>query len=394
MSDDLEVRQQQLPPGASAGYRDHFLDFFRRLQALSNRIHATASLDRIMLDLSDELCALFECERLTIYAVRPSKASIGTRVKTGLDSFKHFKLPIDHHSIAGHVALTRKAVNLRDAYDEAELHAHSPHLRFQSEVDARSGYRTRAVLASPILDAASGELLGVVQLLNSVGSDSFPLLAEEGLQQLCATLAVAFAQRMQAPPLRTRYDHLVNTGLLAAPELQLAARAARRKGIDLEQVLLRDFQVRQADLGAALADFFGVPYEPFRAGRQPPPALRDFSREYAQDQQWLLLEQDAGSLVVLTTDPDRVEGSRVVHTLFPRTDIALRVTSHGEFRQTLEQLFGPAEAVADPQAALLARIESALTAEFARDQPALHFTVSRDPEVDGRCLLDYRAEPA
>ncbi len=52
---------------------------------LTNRIHASKDVDEIMLELAPELCALFEAERFTIYAVEESGGSIVTRVKTGLE---------------------------------------------------------------------------------------------------------------------------------------------------------------------------------------------------------------------------------------------------------------------------------------------------------------------
>jgi hypothetical protein len=39
-------------------------DFFRRLQQLTTRIHATRNVDEIMLDLSEGICTLFGADRL------------------------------------------------------------------------------------------------------------------------------------------------------------------------------------------------------------------------------------------------------------------------------------------------------------------------------------------
>ena len=61
------------------------LTFFKSLQTVTNKIHATANVDEIMLELSAEICALFNADRLTIYSVGEDKASIVSKVKTGLD---------------------------------------------------------------------------------------------------------------------------------------------------------------------------------------------------------------------------------------------------------------------------------------------------------------------
>src|SRR5205085_3510344 len=97
------------------------LAFQKQLQAVTNKIHATNNIDEIMLEVSADICALFNANRLTIYTLGEDKQSIVSKVKTGLNSFKDLKLPIAEHSIAGYVALSKKMLNLRDVYDETEL---------------------------------------------------------------------------------------------------------------------------------------------------------------------------------------------------------------------------------------------------------------------------------
>src|SRR5688572_19062822 len=70
------------------------LGFQQKLQAVTNKVHATSNIDEIMVELSQELCDLFEADRLTIYITSEDKASIVSKVKTGLASFKDIKLPI------------------------------------------------------------------------------------------------------------------------------------------------------------------------------------------------------------------------------------------------------------------------------------------------------------
>src|SRR3954470_14874177 len=81
------------------------LSFQQRLQAVTNKIHATSNIDEIMVEVSQELCDLFEADRLTIYVLSEDKASIISKVKTGLHSFKDIKLPINEQSVAGFVAV-------------------------------------------------------------------------------------------------------------------------------------------------------------------------------------------------------------------------------------------------------------------------------------------------
>ncbi|MDD5175489.1 MAG: ATPase, T2SS/T4P/T4SS family [Sterolibacterium sp.] len=320
---------------------DSRLAFFKNLQTVTNKIHATNNIDEIMLELSQDICNLFNADRLTIYAVSEDKASIVSKVKTGLNSFKDLKLPIADQSVAGHVALSRKIINLADVYDEAELKSHHPGLRFLQEVDKRTGYRTKQMLVSPII-TTSDELLGVVQIINNKAEQPFSAVTEEGIKGLCETLAIAFSQRNKpAQAAKSKYDQLVADAVLSAQELDLAIRSARRKNLDLEEVLISEFQVKLPTIGLALSKFFGVPYESYKADRiKPMDLLKNLKREYIEQNQWLPIEESGEGLMVLTMDPEQVKSSRVVNNVFPRSKLAYRVTTIREFKQSVDLFFG------------------------------------------------------
>jgi type II secretory ATPase GspE/PulE/Tfp pilus assembly ATPase PilB-like protein len=320
------------------------LAFFKNLQVVTNKVHATTNIDEIMLELSQDISDLFNADRLTIYAVSDDKSAIVSKVKTGLNSFKDLRLPISEQSVAGYVASSRKLVNIHDVYDEAELQAINPNLRFLGEVDRRTGYRTMQMLVAPILDALSGELYGVVQIINHKPGTPFNEIAEEGIRSLCETLAIAFAQRTKLTHVvKSKYDGLVLDAVLSAQELELASRTARRQGIDVEEVLLTEFQVAPAAMGAALSKFFGLPYEPFVVNRvRPMDLLKNLKREYVEQNHWLPIEESADGIVVLCKDPEQVKGSRIVQNVYPKRKLSYRVTTAKEFAQTVEHMFGGA----------------------------------------------------
>jgi type II secretory ATPase GspE/PulE/Tfp pilus assembly ATPase PilB-like protein/GAF domain-containing protein len=330
---------------SSAGSPDDVnvrLNFFKKLQAVTNKIHSTNNVDEIMLDLSQDICDLFNSDRLTIYALAADKQSIISKVKTGLNSINQLKLPISDRSVAGYVALTRKLINIRDVYDDAELKLHSPELHFLREVDQRTGYRTKQMLVAPFIDERSNKLLGVVQLINNRDGGTFPPLAEEGIRELAKTLAIACTQRLKpAPRVRSKYDQLVTDAVLSAAELELAARSARRKNENIESVLVKEFQVKLSAIGQALGKYFGVPYEPFKADRvKPVDLLKNLKRDFVEQHQWLPIEDGPEGLVIVTTDPEQVKGAGIIVNIFPKMRLNYRVTTNGEFKQTIDQFFG------------------------------------------------------
>ena len=336
------------PHSVPAGDVASRLAFQKSLQAVTNRIHATNNVDEIMLEVSGEICTLFNADRLTIYITGEDKATIISKVKTGLHSFRDLKLPIAEHSIAGYAGMSRKLLNLRDVYDEAELRTHNPNLRFLQEVDKRTGYRTRQMIAAPILDAPAGDLLGVVQLINNKAGTPFGALAEEGMIELCKTLAIALKQRQKVAVPRSKYDFLVADTVISAAELDLAARNARKKSADLEAILVDEFNVKPSAIGQALAKYFGVVYEPHKPDRvKPMDLLKNLKREYVHEHQWCPLEESEKGLLVMCLDPERVKASRVVANIFPKARIRYCVTTRREFKDTLDQFFGAAADLGD-----------------------------------------------
>src|SRR5947208_8011494 len=268
------------------------LAFQKQLQAVTNKIHATNNIDEIMLEVSADVCTLFNADRLTIYSMGEDKQSIVSKVKTGLNSFKDLKLPIAEHSIAGYVALAKKTVNIKDVYDDGELRSLNPNLRFLQEVDKRTGYRTKQMLVAPIVEAGSAELIGVIQIINNKGGTPFGVLAEEGVGELSQTLSIAFKQRQKPQVVKTKYDYLISDAVLSAGEFELASRQARKKALDIEQVLTDEFQVKLPAIGGALAKFFGVPYEPYKSDRvKPPELLKNLKREYVEANAWLPIDE-------------------------------------------------------------------------------------------------------
>jgi len=317
------------------------LAFQKQLQAVTNKIHATSNIDEIMLEVSADVCALFNADRLTIYSLSDDKQAIVSKVKTGLNSFKDLKLPVAEHSIAGFVALAKRTVNLRDVYDESELRSLNPNLRFLQEVDKRTGYRTKQMLVAPIVDNQNQELIGVIQIINNKAGVPFGGLAEDGVAELAQTLAIAFRQRQKPSLVKTKYDYLISDAVLSAGEFELASRQARKKAIDVEQVLTEEFQVKLPAIGAALSKFFGVPYEPFKSDRvKPMELLRNLKREYVEQNQWLPIDDTKEGLVVLCLDPERIRSSRIAANVFPKARIVFRVTTQKEFKETINHFYG------------------------------------------------------
>ena len=321
--------------------------FYRQLHRVTARIHDTENVEQIMLETSQYICKLLNADRLTLYAVNEDSTAIVSKIKTGLNSSRDLKLPISPQSIAGYVALSKEALNLPDVYDDEALKRIHPALTFLKEVDRRSGYRTRQMLVAPILEG--NRLHGVLQVINNKRDEPFGALELDGVAEVCKTLATAIRQRVTKPAdgqrrKATKYDGLVADGLLTDEELGQCVQEARNRELPVEQLLLARFKLKPAQIGAALAKFFGEPYAPFEPGRMRIEALHGvLKREFVSAQAWIPLEESPEGLLIMCMDPEAVRGSRIVPQVFQRiAKFSYRVSTHFDFDQTLAQLFGAA----------------------------------------------------
>jgi type II secretory ATPase GspE/PulE/Tfp pilus assembly ATPase PilB-like protein len=166
-------------------------------------------------------------------------------------------------------------------------------------------------------------------------------LAEDGLAELAQTLAIAFRQRQKPQIVKTKYDYLIADAVLSAGEFELASRQARKKAVDIEQVLVDEFQVKLPAIGQALSKFFSVPYEPFKSDRvKPLDLLKNLKREYVESNHWMPIDESKEGLVVLCVDPERIRTSRIASNVFPKARLVYKVTTHKEFLDTVAQFYG------------------------------------------------------
>ncbi len=211
MSTPLQLKTDSQPSETLRILKEQ-VAFSEQIKQIMNRIHSARDLDQIFVDLLDELLKMFDSERLTIYAVDYDKKEIYSKFvdNAALGEIKEIRVPINNLSIAGFVARNQRVVNISDAYDKVELAKINPALSFDSSWDEKTGFRTRQVLAVPVL--SSNDLLtGVIKLINKRGGDGFTAEEERRLQEIARTLGIALFNEFQlARKKLTKFDYLLS----------------------------------------------------------------------------------------------------------------------------------------------------------------------------------------
>jgi type II secretory ATPase GspE/PulE/Tfp pilus assembly ATPase PilB-like protein/GAF domain-containing protein len=324
------------------------LAFSRKLQAVSNKVHATSNIEQIIHEVSQDICQLFDAERIVIFLISDDKRTLVSRIKNGLNSYGDQPVPVSRlavgpQSIPGFVAANRRLVNIVDVYDAKELQRIHPEIQYLRNVDQLTGYRTRQMLVFPVLHPDANDVVGVVQLSNTLSGLPFPPLMEAGAMEIAKTLAIAFSQRRASlGKIKTKFDLLVAENVLSSSELELAQRSARKKRANLEDVLIDEFLVDPLAIGRSLASFFGVPYEPFRPDRiKHVDLLKNLKKEYVLSNGWVPIDETKEEgLVIMTNDPESVRSSRIANNVFPRHGkITYRVCLNRDFISTVQQFY-------------------------------------------------------
>ena len=153
------------------------------LARFGRRISSETRLDNLLSLIAEEVRHILQADRCSVFLVDPVKNELWTKVALGAGE-KVLRIPMGH-GIAGFVAKTGSAVNIRDAYRDT---------RFAQDLDKITGYQTKSVLAVPLKDC-EGKALGVFEILNKT-KGAFNE-EDEGFLRILATIAASAIENAQ-----------------------------------------------------------------------------------------------------------------------------------------------------------------------------------------------------
>src|SRR5450432_1002039 len=299
------------------------LEYRKKLTSITNQINAAESIPQILMTLKEKILELLDAERLTIYAVDTKNQELYSMQKSGGDVPKEIRVAKSFASIAGFTALSRKTINIKDAYDPAELAKFHPNLKFDQRWDKQSGFRTKAVLSVPI--AFEKYLLGALQLINKRHGPIFTALDEDGAEEIARILGIAFynQHRVARQGKPSKFGALVDKGIISEKDIDAAVSSARVNNVDVGKVLVSDFNVPKDELLKSLATFFNA--QPFNYDESQ--TIASDLQERVPSDMWKKyvcapVERRPGVLVIAVDDPQdltRLDGIRAMN-LSPRYD--------------------------------------------------------------------------
>ena len=293
------------------------LQFQKRLNSITNRIHSAKDPDDILVNLQDEILALFDADRITIYVVDGANRQVVSRFMTG-NEVSEIRVPINNDSITGYCAAFGKVINIANAYDEDELKRINADLHFDRSWDERSGYKTKQVLVAPV--TFNRYLLGVIQLINKRNGSHFTLEDQSSVLELARVLGVAFFnnQKLAKKSKPTKFDYLISNNIITNKDLEQAMVNARKAKKQLESVLISDFNVSKEDIGKSLSNYYKTQFIPYDERMViPGQLLKGLKINFLKKNVFVPISQSGDKLVVAMENPDYLPARDVINRLLP-----------------------------------------------------------------------------
>ena len=315
------------------------LNFQRRLNSITNRIHSAKDTNDILLNHQNEILSLLDAERITIYVVDGANRQIVSRFKTG-DEVSEIRVPISNNSIAGYCAASGKVINITNAYDDNELGRISPELKFDKSWDMKSGYRTRQVLVSPI--TFNNYLLGVVQLINKKNGTNFSLQDQSSFLEIVRVLGIAFFNNQKAVKKGrpTKFEYLISNNIITDKDLERAMVTARTLKKQVEAVLITDFHVSKEDIGKSLANSFGTKFVTFDERMViPGDILKGLRVGFLKNNVFVPISKSGDKVVVAMENPDYLPARDAIKRLIPSKEFEYCVALREDIFKMIDLFF-------------------------------------------------------
>ena len=200
---DLATSDVEVETPASAA-QEKVDPFVTNLSKIYQRLKYSKKLKTAMKDVEKDLLNLLGVRLFTIYQSVANGKEILASIKGGDptdDDSIEIRVPFSPTSLAGYVALSQRALVIKNVLDSNELVDIHPRLQFDKRFSEAKGWKVRSMIVVPIKDEI---LLGVLQLINFEGDREFTKTDLKHAMMVCQIVgqAIPIIAAKYAGPLR------------------------------------------------------------------------------------------------------------------------------------------------------------------------------------------------
>ena len=370
MSKEMDHLKQQLE------YRKKFMERI-------NDIHSASNLNEILIQLKDGIAGLFDADRITIYVADIKHNTLISRVKSGAE-VTQIVVPITSASLSGYCALSGTIVNIRDAYDQHELAMINTDLRFDVSWDQKTGYRTKQVLCIPM--KFNNVLIGVIQLINKKGADTFGEVDLGYVTELAASLSIAIynIHRLNASTKlirqKSRYNYLLDKNVIDDHDIQKLSVHPDVALLGLDLLLMREMKISREEMAKTLSLYFGTEFIFFDPSLpQIEEILTKIKPERLKQERWVPVKIENGVLHLAMEDPTDLGKQDLIRFVYPEYK---RISFIGAFRDDIEKFIVHFYHLSSTEAGGSGSINDLLSKLETGDEPDVESEVQKVSEQD------------
>lgn len=316
------------------------LYFQRKLNNITNKLYSAKDTIDTLLNMTEEIQSLFEADRITIYVVDGINKQIVSRVKTD-DDIEEYRVDIDYKSISGFCAASGKIINVYNAYDDNELKRIHPELKFNRDFDVKTGYKTKQVLATPVIHNKK-ILLGVIEIINKLDGTYFTFEDQASAMEIAKVLALAISnsQKLQKKQKRTKYDYLITNNIITEGDMGKAISKARKEDKSVESILINEYMVSKDDIGKSLASFYKTRFIQFDDEMViPGHLLKGLKMSFLKQNVFVPVSQSGNVVMVAMENPDYLPARDTIKQIMPGVNLEYCVALKEDIYQMIDFFF-------------------------------------------------------
>jgi len=162
-----------------------------KIKPLMNKILSAPSIKGIFPTLSEDLKIIFKSQTVILYSIHQGNKQLYSHIVPNAEA-DEFRLDISPKSLAGYCAITRKTINIVDAYSAKELKQYVPSLVHNEAWDKLTQSKTKSALVVAI--PYEQKLVGVLEIINKIDGERFSEGDERQAKELATTLGNALVR--------------------------------------------------------------------------------------------------------------------------------------------------------------------------------------------------------
>jgi type II secretory ATPase GspE/PulE/Tfp pilus assembly ATPase PilB-like protein len=321
-----EVEVEELPPsevekGAAKAEKDPFVG---KLSKIYQKLKYSKKLKVAMKEVEQDLLDLLGVRLFTIFQSVDNGKEILATFKGGDpddDDSVQIRVPFSTTSLAGYVALSQRALVIKNVKNSEELTDIHPRLQFDSKFSDAKGWAVKSQIVVPIKDEI---LLGVMQLINFEGDRDFTKEDLKHALMVSQMLAKQFRSSLQST--QGPYDYLVQKGKISSVELEDVSNKASLYGGSISRVLMEEYDIEADMIGKSLEYYYRVPYMKYDANHElPTDLLENIGISYLRSNLWLPVAGNKEEAVILIDDPSDYQRIMEIQGVVNARNYAFRV---------------------------------------------------------------------